>query len=176
MSPTANPSESQQWRNVNRLAKHLALLLKDQISGLGPGSLRAAIVTAELVFRQLITDMLNKIPSLGRGAIVTAELFRQITDSILKKIPDPVGRGAIVTAQLFRQITDILKKNLILVSRGAIVAAQLFRQIIDIFKKNPILVGSGFLIVGLSILLPSALVVAVNAIGFTAAGVLRSKC
>jgi hypothetical protein len=112
-------------------------VLKDQISSLGPGSLRAAIVTAELVFRQLITDMFNKIPSLGRGAIVTAEPFRQITDSILKKIPDPVGRGAIVTAQLFRQITDILKKNLILVSRCAIVAAQLFRQIIDICQKKP---------------------------------------
>jgi len=45
----------------------------------------------------------------------------------------------------------------------------------DILKKNLILVGRGFSIAGFLTLLPSLLVGAVNALGFTAAGVLQGS-
>lgn len=93
MSLTA--TTPQQARKINRLANTLALLLQDQIPGL--------------------------------------------------------GRGAVVTAQLFRQIKQILSKNLSLI------------------------VGGTFLTAGFLTLLPSLLVVAVNALGFTAGGVLKGS-
>lgn len=58
---------------------------------------------------------------------------------------------------------------------GTIITAEVVNRVRDVVGQNLYLLGSAVVTTGLLNLLPTLIVIAINAIGFTAEGVLRGK-
>ncbi|KAF8147567.1 hypothetical protein B0H34DRAFT_795430 [Crassisporium funariophilum] len=86
--------------------------------------------------------------------------------------PPPLsGQGSNVLDVLTRLIHDQIPS----VANGMVVTREIVDRVMEIVKKNLVWLGGGFLTAGLLALLPSLLIVTINAIGFTSSGVLAGS-
>ncbi|CAA7271108.1 unnamed protein product [Cyclocybe aegerita] len=77
-------------------------------------------------------------------------------------------------AEVVQALMRLVQQHLPGVSLAGAITVEVVHRAIDVIKKHILsILGTGFLTAAAATLLPSLLVVAVNAIGFTAAGVLK---
>jgi hypothetical protein len=92
-------------------------------------------------------------------------------EAVLPSNPGPGGDGPPHFALL---LTLLILKEIPIIPAGAVLTAVVIKQIVEVVKKNSSsFLGGVLTATGLAMLLPSLSVLLVNAIGFTAAGVVK---